>query len=228
VFERRYKFAAVRGDAGFYAGGMADPTVGSEPVAGWYRDDNGYVRWWNGRAWDDRPPAPRPPPPSAPGYGAPGAGGPGYGPPAAAPGFYGPPPGPGAYGPGPGFGGWSPGAPAPGRADGRSMAMLSHLGAFVGGFILPLIIYLTVGKEDPFVRHHASESLNFQLTYLMLFLGGFVLGFATLGLGFLLIIPLLLMVAVAHIVFAIMGAMKANQGEWWRYPVNIRFVKGAV
>ncbi len=203
---------------------MADPTVGALPAPGWYRDDDGYVRWWNGQRWDDRPPPPNPPastgapyanayPPSrgtgyaagfAPGYGAP-YGAPGYG---------------AAYG--------APGYGAPGRSDGRTLAMLAHLGAFVGGFIVPLVIYLTAGKDDAFVRHHASESLNFQLTYLTVFLGGFVIGLVTLGIGFLVVFPLLLIVAVGHIVFAIMGAVKANQGEWWRYPVNIRFVKGAV
>ena len=57
-----------------------------------------------------------------------------------------------------------PGTPtAP--SDARSMAMLSHLLGIFTGFLGPLVIYLMNGRKDPFVRHHASEALNFQITY---------------------------------------------------------------
>jgi len=122
------------------------------------------------------------------------------------------------------------GYPRPGMAPGtppenRSMAMLAHLGAFVGGFILPLILMVTTGKTDPFVRYHAVESLNFQLTYLAFFVGGFLISLVTLGLGLILFFPLLIIVAIGHMVFAIQGCIAANRGEWYRYPICIRFVK---
>lgn len=218
---------------------MTDPhsvTQDRQPEPGWYEDDYGFVRWWNGAVWD---------------VGAPGsAGGPGPGPMGPGPGPMGPGPmGPGPMGPGPvppfggpmsygapayaappgypGAGGY-PGYPPPGRSDGRTMAMLAHFGAFFGGFILPLVILLTAGKDDPFVRHHAAEALNFQLAYLMFAFGGILISIVTLGFGLIIFFPLLMVVAVLHIVWAIMGAIAANRGEWWRYPVNIRMVKGAV
>ena len=44
--------------------------------------------------------------------------------------------------------------------------MLSHLGPFLGGFVLPLVLFL-VAKDKPFVRHHACEALNFAITYFL-------------------------------------------------------------
>lgn len=131
---------------------------------------------------------------------------------------------PGGYAPpGSGYGY----APPMGRSDARTMALVAHLGVFVGGFIVPLVVYARVGREDPFIRHHASESLNFSLTYLMVFVVGMMISLVTLGIGLIVFFPLFMIVAVMHFVFAIMGAMKASSGEWWRYPVNVRFVKGA-
>ena len=107
------------------------------------------------------------------------------------------------------------------------MALFAHLGVFLGGFIVPLIIYASVGKEDPFIRFHASEALNFSLAYLLFAFVGIFLSIITFGLGFIIFFPLLMIAVVLHFVFAIQGAMKANAGEWWRYPINVRFVKGA-
>jgi len=129
-----------------------------------------------------------------------------------------PPPAPPMHGYGYGYG------PVP-MTENRSMAMLAHLGAFVGGFVLPLVIMVTTGKTDPYVRHHATESLDFQLTYLTFVLAGFALSLLTFGFGLIVFIPLLFIVAIGHIVFAIQGCIAANRGEWYRYPICIRYVK---
>jgi len=100
--------------------------------------------------------------------------------------------------------------------------MLCHLLALLFGFLAPLIIYLVNGDKDPFVRHHAAESLNFQITVTIAFLASIVLMFVLVGL---LLLPA---VWVTAIVFQIIGAVRANRGEWWRYPINIRMVPGAV
>ncbi len=168
------------------------------PAPGWYHDDNGVIRWWNGAIWDVGAPPPAPPPPYPGPYPTTYAS-----------------PYPGAY----------PGQMMAAPVENRSMAMLAHLGAFIGGFILPLIIMLTTGKTDPFVRYHATESLDFQLTYLTFVLGGMILSLATFGIGFILFFPLLIVVAIGHIAFAIQACIAANRGEWYRYPVCIRFVK---
>ena len=87
------------------------------------------------------------------------------------------------------------------------------------GIIGPIIIMLTKGKESPFVRDQAVEALNFHITVFIGYIVSIVLIFVIIG------IFTLLAVAIAGIVFAIMGAMAAYRGERYRYPVNIRFVK---
>jgi uncharacterized Tic20 family protein len=101
------------------------------------------------------------------------------------------------------------------------MAMLCHLLAIFTGFIGPLVIYLTTGKEDPFVRHHAAEALNFQITVFIATMVCLVLACVVIGFF------LLPVVAIGALVFEIQGSLAANRGEWWRYPINIRMVSGA-
>jgi Domain of unknown function (DUF4870) len=54
------------------------------------------------------------------------------------------------------------------RDDSRTWALAAHLPAPVSmivamAFIGPLVVYL-VKKDDPFVRRHAAEALNFNLS----------------------------------------------------------------
>ena len=104
-------------------------------------------------------------------------------------------------------------------ADSRQWAMFSHLGGILFGFLAPLIIMLTKGNEDPFVKDQATEALNFQITLLIAYLVSSVLILAVIGL---LLIPV---VWIVGIVFAIIGGMAANRGEAYRYPFAIRLVK---
>jgi uncharacterized Tic20 family protein len=110
--------------------------------------------------------------------------------------------------------------PAP-SSDPRQTAMLAHLLGIFVGFIGPLIIYLTAGKQDPFVRHHSAEALNFQLTVAIASIACVILMFLVIGFF---LLPVLI---IGALVFEIQGCMAANRGEWWRYPVNIRMVSGA-
>lgn len=113
-------------------------------------------------------------------------------------------------------------APPSSGTDPRTMAMLCHLLAIFTGFLGPLVIYLTSGEKDPFVRHHAAESLNFQISLTIAWIVTFVLMFLLVGF---LIAPVLW---IGSLVFEIIGATRANKGEWWKYPINIRMVSGAV
>jgi uncharacterized Tic20 family protein len=105
-------------------------------------------------------------------------------------------------------------------SDARSMAMLSHLLAIFTGFLGPLVIYLMNGRKDPFVRHHSSEALNFQITYTIALIVSIVAIFFLVGF---LLFPA---VVITALVFEIQGTIAANRGEWWRYPINIRMVPG--
>ena len=101
------------------------------------------------------------------------------------------------------------------------MAMLAQLLGIFTGFLGPLVMYLVAKDDQPFLKHHAAESLNFQIT---LFIGFIVSAVLMLVLiGFL----LFFVVWIGGLVLVIVATMAANRGEWYRYPINIRMVPGA-
>src|SRR3954471_19791764 len=111
----------------------------------------------------------------------------------------------------------------------RNWAAASHWGTLVAawfamGFLAPLLIMLTVGNQSPFVRRHAVESLNFQISLLIYGAVAVVFSIITIGLGLLIVIPAALVVLVAALVFLIKASVKASNGEDYRYPLTLRFV----
>jgi uncharacterized Tic20 family protein len=124
-----------------------------------------------------------------------------------------------------------PPAAAPSEADERTWALLGHLSAFsafitgLGCVIGPLIVWLVKRDTMPFASEQAKEALNFNITAIIaaLALGAFTL--ITLGIGALLTVPLALALFVAWFVLTIVAAVKANNGEHYRYPFSIRLVK---
>lgn len=110
--------------------------------------------------------------------------------------------------------------------DERTWGLIAHaapLGAMLAsagtlGFVGSLVVYVLYKDRGPFVRAHAANSLNVQITTaiilvislpLMLLLVGFV----TFGAA-------LLYALVVHVV----GCIKAYNGEWWTPPFTPRFV----
>ncbi|WP_374012031.1 DUF4870 domain-containing protein [Pseudoxanthomonas koreensis] len=114
--------------------------------------------------------------------------------------------------------------PAPEGAapqDQRTMALLAHLLGIITGFIGALVIWL-VSKDDAakgFVTDQAKEALNFQITLFIGYVVAWVLSFILIGL---LVFPVLM---IANLVFSILGGMKANNGEAYRYPFALRLIK---
>lgn len=103
--------------------------------------------------------------------------------------------------------------------DATTMGMLAHLLGILLGFLGPLIIWLIKKDTSPFVNDQGKESLNFQLTLLIGYLIAVVTSCILIGMF---IAPI---VWIVGLVFAIMGTIKANNGEAYRYPFNIRFIK---
>jgi uncharacterized Tic20 family protein len=97
-------------------------------------------------------------------------------------------------------------------------------------FVGPLLVRQIVGPKDPFVRKHATEALNANLTLCLYWnigpLLGWIIGdltgesnwhalFAGMPLAFIWIVTT-----------AIRGAIAANKGEPYRYPGILRMVPG--
>jgi uncharacterized Tic20 family protein len=67
--------------------------------------------------------------------------------------------------------------------------------------------------------------MNFQLTILIFTAAGTIFSIVTLGVGLLIVLPAFIALGIAALIFMIMGAVAANQGREYRYPLTIRFVK---
>lgn len=109
-----------------------------------------------------------------------------------------------------------------GPADDQLWALLAYLLAFVASIIAPLIIYLVKMSESRYVRYHAAQSLNMGITVVIYALGGTVVGIIlaifTHGWALLVLIPLFIVFAIAHLVFLILAAVAAYRGELYRVP----------
>jgi uncharacterized Tic20 family protein len=112
-----------------------------------------------------------------------------------------------------------PYAGPPPDKDSKTMALLCHLLPIFTGFLGPLIIWLIKKDTSPFVDDQGKESLNFQLTLLIVYLIG--------GITACLIIGWFIVVAawITSLVLCIMASMKANEGVAYRYPFAIRLIK---
>ncbi len=101
-------------------------------------------------------------------------------------------------------------------SDEKTMAMLAHVLTIVAGFIAPLIIYLLKKDESAFVTYHAKESLNFQITILIIVV---ILFITIIG------ILLVWLVGIAALVFVILATIKTSEGKLYKYPFSLRLIK---
>ena len=109
--------------------------------------------------------------------------------------------------------------------DSCTMAMFCHLSSFagvlgivpLGSIVAPLVIWL-LKKDDPFVDHHGREVLNFQISLLIYNIIGVILLFVVVGI---IILPVL---ALINLIFTIIAAVRAKDGERYQYPMTIRFL----
>jgi uncharacterized Tic20 family protein len=102
--------------------------------------------------------------------------------------------------------------------DEKLWATLTHIGGILFYWVAPLVAYLVLRDRGPFIRQHTAAALNFQLTMLIGWVAGFVLSFV--GIGLLVIIA----AGVLVVVFSIIAAVAANNGQYYRYPIAIEFV----
>ena len=103
-------------------------------------------------------------------------------------------------------------------ADEKLWATLVQVGGILFSWIPALIGYLVLKDRGPFVRAHTATALNFQITIFIAYVVGGILSIVVIG------IFIIIAAWVLNIVFSIIAAVKANQGEYYTYPVAIRFV----
>lgn len=119
-----------------------------------------------------------------------------------------------------GFGG----APVAGQVMGINeelYSMLMHLSQLLVvsglGIIVPIAMWVIGKDESDFVRRQGNRMMNWFLSSLIYMVVFGLLCLVVIG------IPLLMLLAILEIVFPIIAALKANNGEFWSYPMAIRF-----
>jgi uncharacterized Tic20 family protein len=109
--------------------------------------------------------------------------------------------------------------------DARMWAMFCHLAGLamfipllpiIGNIIAPLIIWQIKKDDYPFVDEQGKEAFNFQLSILVYLI---VLCLTCIGV---VLVPVLI---VLDVVFLLIAAINANEGNHYRYPLTIRFIK---
>lgn len=109
--------------------------------------------------------------------------------------------------------------------DQKQMGLFLHLSQLLNlilppaGIVVPIIIWQIKKEEMPALDAHGKMVTNWLISSLIYFAVSFVLMIVLVGiLG-------LIALGIMSVVFPIIGAIKANNGEFWEYPLTIKFLK---
>lgn len=106
----------------------------------------------------------------------------------------------------------------------RTWGILAHVSSLAGFFVPfgnvlgPLLVWLIKKDESRFVDENGKESLNFQITWTVLFV--FSLFTILIGVG-LLLVPL---VMLAWLILVVLATVRASEGEVYDYPLTVDLV----
>ncbi|EAS19901.1 DUF4870 domain-containing protein [Nonlabens mediterrranea] len=106
----------------------------------------------------------------------------------------------------------------------NQFCMFMHLSQFAGylvpfvGIILPIVMWLTNKDQSRIVDQHGKDIVNWIISSFIYSIIGLILTCAVIG------IPLLIGLAILTIVFPIIGAVKAAEGSFYKYPITIKFI----
>lgn len=118
-------------------------------------------------------------------------------------------------------------------AEARKWAMLCHLGGLLGLFVpvmpanvvIPFIVWHAKRNEHPYIDVQGREAVNFQVSMAILWFAAvaviFLLKFIVIG-KLLFWMPGL--IVIAQLGGTVVGAIRAYDGERFRYPLILRFV----
>ncbi|ADE54828.1 conserved hypothetical protein [Coraliomargarita akajimensis DSM 45221] len=114
----------------------------------------------------------------------------------------------------------------PSEQGDRTAAALCHLLSFtqflgvpLGGILGPLILWLVKRNDDALIDECGKEAVNFQISMFIYLMVSVVLIFLVVG------ILLLPVVLILNVVYTIIAAIRASEGESYRYPFTIRFIQ---
>jgi uncharacterized Tic20 family protein len=85
--------------------------------------------------------------------------------------------------------------------------------------IAPLIIWLLKKEESSFINFHGKEYFNFFISYFVYSVVAGILTFVIIG------IFLLWALGIAALIFSIIAAIKAYEGQEYHFPWIFRLIK---
>ncbi|WP_080508294.1 DUF4870 domain-containing protein [Haloparvum sedimenti] len=101
-------------------------------------------------------------------------------------------------------------------ADDTSLAAITHILALFTWVIGPVIVLVV--SEDEFVRENARNAINWQIFMTIYSIIGLVLTLLVVG------VFVMLLVGLLDLIFCVVAAVKANDGEAWSYPLTLDLV----
>jgi len=107
----------------------------------------------------------------------------------------------------------------------NSYIALMHISQFAGvivpgfGFAVPVILWIVNKTNSAKVDAVGKHIINFMISMCIYYIASSVLCCLLIG------IPMLFALGIMQIVFVIIAAIKANNGETWRYPLTVDFLK---
>lgn len=108
----------------------------------------------------------------------------------------------------------------PVSSESKGWAAAAHILPLLGlPLVGPLIIWVIKHEDDPFVEEHAREALNFWISVFMYAFISVLLVIVLIG------ILMLIVLGIFSFVAAIVAAIKAANGDEFRYLLTIRLIK---
>ncbi|OLS34350.1 hypothetical protein BTR25_22240 [Bacillus sp. MRMR6] len=105
------------------------------------------------------------------------------------------------------------------KNDEKMLAAVLYVLSLFAPIVGPLIIWLLKKEESSFVDYHGKEYFNFFISYFIYSLVSGILVFLIIG------IFLLWILGIMALVFTIIAAVKAYEGNEYKFPLIIRFIK---
>jgi uncharacterized Tic20 family protein len=115
--------------------------------------------------------------------------------------------------------------PAEQEEQTKLWGMFLHLSIFAGylvpiaGWVAPIVIWQLKKNELPGIDIHGKNAVNWIISHAIYLCVSVMLVFFVVG------IPCLLALGVVAVVFPVVAAIKANNGEVWEYPLSIKFLQ---
>ena len=112
-------------------------------------------------------------------------------------------------------------------------SMLINLATVVGAvlsggtltIVAVLVIWLVYRERSALIDFHGKQQVNLAITTLLAAIVAGIGTLITLGIGGLVLIPLMIVFGIYVIVISIIAAVAANKGEYYNIPLTIPFIR---